>query len=889
MLDKYCDPASFEMRLYEEWVQSGVFEADLRPSARAYTIMIPPPNVTGTLHIGHALNNSLQDILIRVHRMRGEDCLWQVGQDHAGIATQMVVERELAKEGKKRRDMGREHFIEQVWKWKNTSGGEIEQQLRRLGASADWERARFTMDEGLSHAVLRAFVTLYEDNLIYRGLRLVNWDPHFETAISDLEVQQIKVTGTLWYIRYPIIDDAGKGNDFITIATTRPETMLGGDIAVAVHPEDDRWKAYIGKSCMLPFVGKKLTIIADDFVDRDQGSGAVKISPGHDFNDFDVSLRHNLEQVTIFDMKACITAPAPESWHGLDRFEARKKIIALFEKEGLLEKTEKITHSVPHGDRSGVPVEPFLTKQWFVDAQKLAAPALKAVEEGDIQLIPEKWMQNYRKWMQNIQPWCISRQLWWGHRLPVWYGDDGAVFVAMDEARAQEKADAHYGKKVTLVRDNDVLDTWFSSALWPFSTLGWPEDKGELERRFPTDILVTAFDIIFFWVARMIMFSLYFMKQVPFKKVYVHGLVLDEHGKKMSKSKGNVINPIEMVEEYGCDAVRFTLASLASPGRDLRLSAQRIAGNRKFVTKLWNTARFAVMHSCVLEENFDPKSAKLPINCWIISEIVELIKACDRHIDQCRFDNATHDLYHFVWGRFCDWYLELAKILLNRYEESSHNEIRAVTAWAFSHILRLLHPFMPFVTSEIHAETGLGWTQKDEPLMTAPWPDAQALSSVQESVFSTEIDWLINVISRVRSVRLFLKIAPGHKIPMQISTQSDEVANRIERYNDSLIALARLSHITIGDSSENAVRFVHGDMQVALLVADIIDIAHEQERIHKDMKNLEGKVKNLQGRLNNPDFCAKAPQRIIADQEKKLEDISKQYKSLEDIRNSLIF
>ncbi|MCZ6511965.1 MAG: valine--tRNA ligase, partial [Alphaproteobacteria bacterium] len=688
MLDKTYRPASIEARQYARWEESGAFAAGRQPDGDPYTIVIPPPNITGSLHMGHALNNTLQDVLIRYRRMQGRDALWQPGTDHAGIATQMVVERQLAGDGihldrgqavgdENMERIGRADFLDKVWAWKEESGGTILNQLKRLGASCDWSRERFTMDEGLSRAVLKVFVDLYREGLVYKDQRLVNWDPKLHTAISDLEVVQKDVNGHLWYFRYPI---EGEPDRYITVATTRPETMLG-DTGVAVHPDDPRYLDLIGKNAVLPIVGRKLRIVADDYADPEQGSGAVKITPAHDFNDFEVGRRHGLEEINVFDESARLNDNAPEAYRGLDRIEARAKVVAEIEALGLLEKIEKHSHTVPYGDRSDVVIEPWLTDQWYVDAATLAKPAIEAVEQGRTKFVPENWSKTYFEWLRNIQPWCISRQLWWGHQIPAWYGPDGEVFVALSEDEAGEAAKAHYGRDVELARDEDVLDTWFSSALWPLSTLGWPDETPELARYYPTDVLVTGFDIIFFWVARMMMMGLHFMDEVPFHTVYIHALVRDEKGQKMSKSKGNVMDPLELVDEFGADALRFTLTAMAAMGRDIKLSTQRVAGYRNFGTKLWNAARFCEMNECRLPENgFDPASCQLTPNRWIVGGAAETAQALTQALDGYKFDQAASGVYQFVWHTFCDWYLEFAKPVLQGDDDAAKQETRATAA-----------------------------------------------------------------------------------------------------------------------------------------------------------------------------------------------------------------
>ena len=701
-MQKTYQPDAVEARIYAQWEENGSFGCGHTRSAEttnaSYSIVIPPPNVTGSLHMGHALNNTLQDILARFERLRGRDVLWQPGTDHAGIATQMVVERQLAEDGKTRHDLGRDTFMDRVWEWKAESGGTIIGQLRRLGASCDWQRERFTMDEGLSAAVRRVFVTLRKEGLIYRDKRLVNWDPKLHTAISDLEVEQREINGNLWYFKYPVEGDNGR---FITVATTRPETMLG-DTAVAVHPEDDRYADLVGKNIVLPIVGRPIPIVADEYSDPEKGSGAVKITPAHDFNDFEVGKRHELPMISIFDIDAKLNEEVPEHLRGLTREDARKKVVEEMDSLGLLEKIEDNPMTVPYGDRSGVVIEPRLTDQWFVDAETLAKPAIEAVEKGDIRFVPKHWENTYFEWMRNIQPWCVSRQIWWGHQIPAWYGPDGEIFVEMTEEEAQAVADEHYGKPVELERDPDVLDTWFSSALWPFSTLGWPEETPELAHHYPTSVLVTGFDIIFFWVARMIMMGLHFRDGVvPFRDVYIHALVRDEDGQKMSKSKGNVMDPLELIDQYGADALRFTLTALAAQGRDIKLSAGRIEGYRNFVTKIWNAARFTQMNGCSPVADFDPAACRLTVNKWIVGETARAGADISQALEGYRFNDAAQVGYQFAWHQFCDWYLEFTKPILQNGDEKSKTEVRATTSWVLDQLLKFLHPIMPFVTEEL--------------------------------------------------------------------------------------------------------------------------------------------------------------------------------------------
>jgi valyl-tRNA synthetase len=855
MLDKSYNPTGVEKKHYEAWEKGGAFACGQRPDADTYTIVIPPPNVTGNLHMGHALNNTLQDIMIRYQRMKGLDVLWQPGTDHAGIATQMVVERQMEKEGLTRHDLGRDKFIERVWKWKAESGGSITEQLRRLGASCDWERERFTMDDGLSAAVRKVFVELHKQNLIYRDQRLVNWDPLLHTAISDLEVEQREINGNMWYFKYPVEDMDGT---FITVGTTRPETMLG-DTGVAVHPDDERYKDLIGKNCILPIVGRAIPIVADEYADPEKGSGAVKITPAHDFNDFEVGRRQDLEVINIFDRDARINENAPDHLKGLDRFEARDAVIKEIEGLGLLEKIEDNLMTVPYGDRSGVVIEPWLTDQWFVDAATLAKPAIEAVEQGKTKFVPQNWEKTYFEWMRNIQPWCVSRQIWWGHQIPAWYGPDGEIFVELSEEDAQAAADNHYGKTVELTRDEDVLDTWFSSALWPFSTLGWPEEAPEVGRYYPTDVLVTGFDIIFFWVARMMMFGMHFMKEVPFHTVYIHALVRDEKGQKMSKSKGNVMDPLDLVDKFGADALRFTLTAFAAQGRDVKMSESRVEGYRNFCTKLWNAARFAEMNECTPDPDFDPAACKLTLNRWIVGKTAEAATATAAAIDAYRFNDAAGALYQFTWGTFCDWHLEFAKPMFQGEDEAAKRETRAATAWVLGQLLHMLHPIMPFITEEL-------WKSQydaDSSLIDAPWPDLPVTLSDADA--TEEMDWVVRLISQIRAVRSEMNVSPGAKIPMLLKDASDASKARLESHKGILSTLARLSSIDVldGEAPKGSVQDVLDEATIVLPMADIIDIAAEQARLEKETAKLEGEIAKHDKKLANKGFTDKAPAAVI--------------------------
>jgi len=869
MLEKTFDPTTVEPRIYRCWETSGAFapEAALEknPNAEAFTIVIPPPNVTGSLHIGHALNNTLQDVLTRFERMRGKAALWLPGTDHAGIATQMVVERQLAAQGNiGRRDMGREAFVARVWEWKAESGGAIVQQLRRLGASCDWSRERFTLDEGLSNAVRKVFVQLFKEGLIYRDKRLVNWDPKFQTAISDLEVEQKEVDGAYYHFAYPLEDGSGE----VVVATTRPETMLG-DTAVAVNPKDERYTHLVGKRVRLPIVGRLIPIVADDYADPEKGSGAVKITPAHDFNDFQVGKRHDLELINILDEHAHLNENVPADYVGLERFEARKKVIAAFEELGLLRQIEKVRHQVPHGDRSGVVIEPWLTDQWYVDAKTLAQPAIKAVETGATVFEPKNWEKTYFEWLKNIEPWCISRQLWWGHRIPAWYGPDGTIFVEESAEAAHAAARLVYEEDTELTQDEDVLDTWFSSALWPFSTLGWPEETPDLKRYYPTDTLVTSFDIIFFWVARMMMMGIHFMGEVPFRRVFINAMVQDAKGQKMSKSKGNVIDPLNLIDKYGADAVRFTMVAMSGP-RSIKLSEQRVEGYRNFGTKLWNAARFCQMNECVRVEGFDPASVKLTVNRWIRGEAVKTAKAVTAALEACAFDDAANAHYRFVWNVFCDWYLELAKPVLNGDDAAAKAETRACAAWALDEILRLLHPVSPFITEELWAElAAFGGPKRHGFLIEAAWPDLP--EAWLDAAAADEIDWLIELVTEVRSIRSEMNVPPGARAPLTVSGANAETHARLARHRDLIATLARVSDLREADSPpQGAVPFVIGEATAAISIAEFIDLAAERARLSKEIAGLDKDIEVNGKKLGNPDFIARAREEVVEETREKL-------------------
>ncbi|NJC42459.1 valyl-tRNA synthetase [Brevundimonas alba] len=889
MLDKTFDPKAAEPRLYAKWEESGVFAPRTDGAAEAYSIVIPPPNVTGSLHIGHALNNTLQDILARYHRMRGKAVLWLPGTDHAGIATQMVVERQLAAAGNmSRREMGREAFVDKVWEWKAESGGTIVQQLRRLGASCDWSRERFTLDDGLNAAVRKVFVQLHRDGLIYRDKRLVNWDPHFQTAISDLEVEQREMDGFYWHFAYPLADGVtyehpvawdGDGQpteyetrDFIVVATTRPETMLG-DTGVAVHPTDPRYAGLVGKSVILPITGRRIPIVADDYADPTKGSGAVKITPAHDFNDFQVGKRAGLAALNVMDAYGRITAAGtpdvPADYEGMDRFAARKAIVARAEEEGWLKEIEKTRHVIPHGDRSGVVIEPWLTDQWYVDAHTLAQPALKAVEQGDTTFEPKSYEKIYFEWLRNIEPWCISRQLWWGHRIPAWYGPNGEIYVAESEEDAREQAMSDYDSEVVLHQDEDVLDTWFSSALWPFSTMGWPEKTEDLERFYPTSDLVTAADIIFFWVARMMMMGLHFMDEVPFKRVIINGLVRDEKGQKMSKSKGNVIDPLTIIDELGADPLRFTMAILSGT-RDIKLSRQRIEGYRNFGTKLWNAARFSQMNEARRVEGFDPAAVQQTINRWIRGELTKAERQVSAAIEGGRFDDAASALYRFVWNVFCDWYLELAKPVFTGADEAARAETRAMTAWTIDETLKLMHPVMPFITEELWDQlAGEGAPRAEGMLIAAAWPDLPDAFMDQKA--DLEMSWLQAAVSELRSTRNEIGIPAGTKLKIALLNPTEDVRNRFLSNAEAFGLLARIDEIgVVTERPAEAVVSLAGGATVVIPLAGIIDIPAERARLEKEIAAFDSDIGHVNKKLGNPNFVARAAPEVVDEQREKL-------------------
>ena len=868
MLEKTFQPAEVEKKHYDAWEKSGAFAAHATSNKAPYTIMMPPPNVTGSLHMGHALTFTLQDILIRYQRMKGRDALWQPGTDHAGIATQMVVERQLAEKDIKRTDLGRDKFLEKVWEWKAESGGTITRQLRRLGASPDWPRERFTMDEGLNNAVRKVFVELYRQGLIYRDKRLVNWDPKLHTAISDLEVVQKETKGKLWHLRYPVEGQPGR---FLVVATTRPETMLG-DTAVAVNGEDERYKDLIGKSLRLPLCDRLIPVVADEHADPETGSGAVKITPAHDFNDFEVGKRHDLPMINIFDRDAKLNDNVPAKYRGLDRFKAREAVLEDLAALDLIDKIDDHTLMLPYGDRSGVVIEPWLTDQWYCDAHKLAQPAIKAVEEGRTVFVPKQWENTYFDWMRNIQPWCISRQLWWGHQIPAWFGPDGEVFVALDEGQAKAAALKHYGKAVELTRDPDVLDTWFSSALWPFSTLGWPEQTPELARYYPGDVLVTGFDIIFFWVARMMMMGIHFMGDVPFRTVYIHALVRDEHGQKMSKSKGNVIDPLDLIDKYGCDALRFTLTALAAQGRDIKMSEQRVEGYRNFATKLWNATRFCLMNECRADPDFDPAKVSSSVNRWMIGRLAACANAIDQAMAQYRYNDAAAALYRCIWNEFCDWYLEFTKPIIQGDDALLTAETRACTAWVLGQLLHLLHPFMPFITEELWPQLGAA---NSGLLISDVWPDFSKLPLDQEA--GADLDWVIRLVSEIRTLRAEMNVPPAAQVQIHLRDANARTQERVGAYGDLIRRLGRVDRIEplAGDAPKGAAQIVLDEATVFLPLAGLIDVEKERIRLKKDLDKAAGEAEKIARKLGNEQFVAKADPAVVEEQRQRLAEIER--------------
>ena len=894
-MEKSYQPDAIEGRWYQQWEEKGYFSPN--PAGQSYSIMLPPPNVTGNLHMGHAFQDTIMDVLSRFHRMQGDSVLWQPGMDHAGIATQMVVERQLANDGVSRHDIGRDKFVEAVWDWKGESGGQIAKQMRRLGASVDWEHDRFTMDEDLSRAVTKVFVELYHENLIYRGKRLVNWDPVLHTALSDLEVISGEENGHLWHIRYPRVD--GKG--YVVVATTRPETMLG-DTAVAVNPEDPRYNDLHGVELELPLTGRRIPVITDSYVDIEFGSGCVKITPAHDFNDYEMGKRHQLPVINVLNDDASINDDAPEAYRGLDRFLARKKIVADLEAAGLMEKIEPHVLMVPHGDRSGAVVEPYLTDQWYVKIAPLAKPAIEAVENGDIRFVPENWSKTYFDWMHRIEDWCISRQLWWGHRIPAWYGPDGSIHVGYDEADARQRSGL--GDDIPLRQDEDVLDTWFSSALWPFSTLGWPDKTPRLDKYYPTNVLVTGFDIIFFWVARMIMMGLKFMGDVPFREVYVHGLIRDAHGQKMSKSKGNVLDPIDLIDgisledmiekrtsglmqphmaplieknirldfpegtsAFGCDALRFTFAALATNGRDIRFDLGRIDGNRNFCNKLWNAARYVLMSTSDHEVHAVPQSSAA--DRWIISRMHKMIGDVRTHINEYRLDLASQRLYEFIWNEYCDWYLELSKPVFQKGSADEQNAARYTLLHVLECSLRTLHPIMPFITEEIWQRLKAPLGIDGETIMLQPFPVAGDIDQQAED----DIGWLQKVLQGVRNIRAELNVSPGKvlDVAFQAGTASDR--ERQERFATLLSGVGKIGASqwleADADTSEYSVALV-ADLKVLVSLKGLVDLEDELARLGKLLERELTDLKKSEAKLGNSRFVDNAPPAVVEKEHQRL-------------------
>ena len=955
-MEKTYNPQSIEQALYQNWEEKGYFKPHGDESKGNYCIMIPPPNVTGSLHMGHAFQDTIMDTLIRYQRMKGKNTLWQVGTDHAGIATQMLVERKVeAEEGKSRHDLGRENFIDRIWDWKNQSGGTITKQLRRLGASVDWDRERFTMDEGMSAAVQEVFVRLYNDDLIYRGKRLVNWDPKLHTAISDLEVENKEKQGSMWHFRYPLADGelTADGKDYLEVATTRPETMLG-DSAVAVHPDDERYQSLIGKFILLPIVNRRIPIVADDYVDMEFGTGCVKITPAHDFNDYEVGKRHNLPMFNILTIDAAIRSQAevvnadgtangeldnslPERFAGMDRFKARTAIVEEFESLGLLGKIDPHALKVPYGDRSGVVIEPLLTDQWYVAVAPMAKTAIEAVENGDIKFVPQQYENMYFSWMRDIQDWCISRQLWWGHRIPAWYDEAGKVYVGRDEAEVRAKH--NLADSVVLRQDPDVLDTWFSSALWTFSTLGWPDDTEALKTFHPTDVLVTGFDIIFFWVARMIMMTMHFIKdedgkpQVPFKTVYVTGLIRDEQGNKMSKSKGNVLDPLDMIdgidlealvekrtgnmmqpqlaakiekstrkefsegiEAHGTDALRFTLAAMASTGRDINWDMKRLDGYRSFCNKIWNASRYVLMNTedqdCGSQSPNGKAGGEMQLSLadrWIVGLFNQTVKTFDEHMENYRFDLAANTLYEFTWNQFCDWYLELTKPVLQNGSEAEQRGTRHTLVTVLEAMQRLLHPMMPYLTETIWQRVKPLAGVEGDTLMLAEFPEYQA-DKVDEAAMA-DLEWVKQVIVAVRNIRAELNIAPSKPLNALLRSVSEQDKARVEANQTFFATLAKLESMTIladGETAPMSTTQLVGEMELLIPMAGLIDVAAEMARIDKQLEKLVGEAKRIEGKLNNQGFVAKAPEAVIEKERAKLAEFQRDMDKLSEQKAELV-
>ena len=866
--DKY-EHLNVETKIYDYWQNNDLFKP--KKNSKKFSIVIPPPNVTGSLHMGHALNNSIQDVLIRFHRMNNYETLWQPGTDHAGIATQALVEKKLQNDGIKKNDLGREDFIKKVWDWKNEFGDIIINQLKKLGCSCDWSRNAFTMDENLSKSVIKVFVELYNKKLIYKSKKLVNWDVVLKTAISDLEVDQREVNSQLYYINYPIENS----DKFITIATTRPETMLG-DTAIAVNPKDDRFTNLIGKHAIIPLADRKIKIISDDYADPEQGTGAVKITPAHDFNDYEVGLRNKLEVINIFTPDGKINNNSPDKYKGLDRFAARKLIIKDLEEGNFLKKIEKLVNKVPYGDRSNSIIEPYLTEQWFVDAETLSIKAKEVVNNGKTKFFPENWSKTYFQWMDNIEPWCISRQLWWGHQIPAWYGPDGKVFVAENEDECKKKAKEFYSKEVELKRDEDVLDTWFSSGLWPFATLGWPEKTPEVKKFYPTSVLVTGFDIIFFWVARMIMLGTEFLKEEPFKNIYVHALVRDEKGQKMSKSKGNVIDPLDLIEKYSADALRFTLLSMASPGRDVKLSEDRVKGYRNFLNKIWNANNFLTQNQCDFSNIKKPENIKLTINKWILSDLIKTKNETENSIKNYRFDEAAKKIYQFVWHSFCDWYLELSKTVLNSNNEEEIEELRQISSYVFREILIILHPFIPFVTEEIWLKNKLDNNGKDF-LMYANWLQ----NDYHEQKSYDEINHIISFITSIRSFKNELNISPGSFIDISTENINEKLKGFLSSNENILKKNGRIKEFYEKDQNKSSASIVINGELFKLYFDEDVDLSTIKNTLQKKISKISDEMKKINSRLLNKSFIDNAPQNIVDQEKTNFANLEKDVKKIE--------
>ncbi len=878
MLDKNYNFEQSEKEIFKKWQDKKAFACNPESEKEGFSIVIPPPNVTGNLHLGHALDNAIQDTVCRYKRMKGFDVLWQPGTDHAGIATQVMVEKMLAKDGVSRYDLGREKFVEAVWDWKAEYGGKIVNQLHRLGASCDWDRERFTMDEGLSKAVRKVFVTLYKDGLIYRDKRLVNWDANLQTAISDLEVQQKEVVGKMWHLKYPVENQPDR---FIVVATTRPETMFG-DTAVAVSPEDERYKDLIGKNVILPLANRPIPVIADEYADPEKGTGAVKITPAHDFNDFEVGKRHNLPMINILDNNSRLNENVPEKYRNLSTEEARVLVLADLKEIELFDKETENPMVIPYGERSGVVVEPWLTDQWFVNAAELAKDAIKVVKDGDIEFVPKSWENTYFEWMNNIQPWCISRQLWWGHQIPVWYGCDGTVFCEESEEEAYAKAKEYYGEdSVVLTRDEDVLDTWFSSGLWAFSTMGWPDDTIELNKYYPTSLLVTGFDIIFFWVARMIMISMYFMKKVPFKKIHLHGLVRDEKGQKMSKSKGNGIDPLEMCEKYGADSLRFALLSQSGHGRDVLMSDGRVETARNFVTKIWNSVCFAQMNNAIFDKEVTSEMVSLPVNKWIIAKLDEASDVVAKNIENCTFNEASNSFYHFIWDDFCSWYIEAIKSVFYGNDENAIKETREVLGFVINNILKLIHPFMPFVSERIWADT----TSCSEMLMETSWPNLKEFKFTDDK---ENVDWLFKFISQIRSTRSDLNVPAGSKITIKIKDITDNQKQLLTSAIALFKNMARVENLEFTDEmAGGCASKVYDNLVFMIPLEGLVDYNVEIERLSKEKVKLSDFVERTNAQLGNEAFTSKAPKHVIDGKYSAMEDAKVSLSKIDEILNIL--